>query len=58
LWLRLAGPGRIAIQSVFDRIEGEANISSASQNPLGGMGIGGLVGGEIIGSVLEGLFDD
>jgi len=28
LWLRLTGPGRVAIQSVFDRIEGEArNIS-------------------------------
>jgi uncharacterized protein (AIM24 family) len=24
LWLRLAGPGRVAIQSVFERIEGES----------------------------------
>lgn len=24
LWLRLAGPGRVAVQSVFERIEGEA----------------------------------
>jgi uncharacterized protein (AIM24 family) len=59
LWLRLVGPGRIAIQSVFDRIEGESNITGATQNPIGGMGIGGLVvGGEIIGSVLGSLFDD
>jgi uncharacterized protein (AIM24 family) len=53
LWLRLAGPGRIAVQSVFDRIEGESNITGASQNPLGGMDIGG----EIVGSLIEGLFD-
>jgi uncharacterized protein (AIM24 family) len=31
LWLRLAGPGRVAIQSVFERVEGEArNISGFS----------------------------
>ena len=24
LWLRLFGPGRVAVQSVFERIEGEA----------------------------------
>jgi uncharacterized protein (AIM24 family) len=24
LWLRLTGPGRVAIQSVFERIEGES----------------------------------
>jgi len=24
LWLRLIGPGRVAIQSVFERIEGES----------------------------------
>lgn len=31
LWLRLTGPGRVAIQSVFERIEGEArNLSSCS----------------------------
>jgi hypothetical protein len=24
MWLRLTGPGRVAIQSVFDRIEGES----------------------------------
>jgi hypothetical protein len=24
LWLRLSGPGRVAVQSVFDRIEGES----------------------------------
>jgi len=53
LWLRLAGPGRIAVQSVFDRIEGESNITGASQNPLGGMDIGG----EIVGSLIGGLFD-
>jgi uncharacterized protein (AIM24 family) len=52
LWLRLAGPGRIAVQSVFDRIEGESNITGAARNP-----IGGLVGGDIVGSLLEGLFD-
>ncbi len=31
IWLRLVGPGRVAVQSVFDRIEGEArNISNFS----------------------------
>jgi uncharacterized protein (AIM24 family) len=31
LWLRLQGPGRVAVQSVFDRIEGEGgNISNWS----------------------------
>src|SRR5579872_2719204 len=31
LWLRLWGPGRVAIQSVFDRVEGESrNIQSYS----------------------------
>jgi uncharacterized protein (AIM24 family) len=31
LWLRLTGPGRVAIQSVFERIEGESrNISGVS----------------------------
>jgi uncharacterized protein (AIM24 family) len=31
MWLRLMGPGRVAVQSVFDRIEGEArNISGFS----------------------------
>jgi uncharacterized protein (AIM24 family) len=31
IWLRLVGPGRVAVQSVFDRIEGESrNISSFS----------------------------
>ncbi|HZU25207.1 MAG TPA: AIM24 family protein [Bryobacteraceae bacterium] len=31
LWLRLTGPGRVAIQSVFERIEGEArNMTSFS----------------------------
>jgi len=31
IWLRLMGPGRVAVQSVFDRIEGEArNISNFS----------------------------
>jgi len=53
LWLRLAGPGRIAVQSVFDRIEGESNVTGASQNPLGGLGVGGT----IVGSLIEGLFD-
>ena len=32
LWLRLWGPGRVAVQSVFESIEGESrNISSCSQ---------------------------
>jgi len=53
LWLRLAGPGRIAVQSVFGQIEGESNITGASQNPLGGLNIGG----EIVGSLIKGLFD-
>jgi uncharacterized protein (AIM24 family) len=31
VWLRLSGPGRVAVQSVFERIEGEArNITSFS----------------------------
>ena len=31
LWLRLSGTGRVAVQSVFERIEGEArNISGYS----------------------------
>jgi uncharacterized protein (AIM24 family) len=31
IWLRLVGPGRVAVQSVFDRIEGESrNISGFS----------------------------
>lgn len=31
MWLRLIGPGRVAVQSVFDRIEGESrNISGYS----------------------------
>lgn len=31
LWLRLVGPGRVAVQSVFERIEGEArNITNFS----------------------------
>lgn len=54
LWLRLAGPGRIAVQSVFARIEGESNITGASRNPMSGFD----VGGEIVGSILEGLFND
>ena len=53
LWLRLAGPGRIAVQSVFSRIEGESNIIGASQNPRGGINIGGA----IVSSILDGLFD-
>ncbi len=53
LWLRLAGPGRIAVQSVFSRIEGESNIVGASQNPRGGTNIGG----DIVSSLLDGLFD-
>jgi uncharacterized protein (AIM24 family) len=53
LWLRLAGPGRVAIQSVFNRIEGETNITGASRNPMSGFDIGG----EIVGSILGGLFD-
>ena len=27
-WLRLSGPGRVAIQSVFERMEGESRILS------------------------------
>lgn len=53
LWLRLGGPGRIAVQSVFDRIEGESNITGASRNPMSGFDLGG----EIVGSILGGLFD-
>jgi uncharacterized protein (AIM24 family) len=53
LWLRLGGPGRIAVQSVFDRIEGESNITGASRNPMSGFDLGG----GIVGSIIEGLFD-
>ena len=53
LWLRLAGPGRVAIQSVFGRVEGESNITGASRNPFSGFDLGG----EAVGSILEGLFD-
>ena len=32
MWLRLRGPGRVAVQSVFDRLEAEnRNISNGSQ---------------------------
>jgi uncharacterized protein (AIM24 family) len=56
LWLRLTGPGRVAIQSVFDRVEGEERYTGGSRNYGPSTGSGGLMGdlfGEIIGSVLE-----
>jgi uncharacterized protein (AIM24 family) len=49
LWLRLQGPGRVAIQSVFDRVEGEENYASGLGN------FSGSGGGFGIGSVLEGI---
>lgn len=53
MWLRLVGPGRVAIQSVFERIEGEQqNVSSFSNNP-----IGGLIMGEMLGDALSSFFD-
>jgi uncharacterized protein (AIM24 family) len=57
LWLRLSGPGRIAVQSVFERIEGESNITGASRNPFGNPFSGMDIGGEVVGSIIEGLFD-
>lgn len=54
LWLRLAGPGRIAIQSVFERIEGEERYASGSSNfPFSG---GGAVG-EVLAEGLFSIFD-
>jgi len=32
LWLRLSGPGRVAIKSVFDRVEGEQNYLGGRHN--------------------------
>ncbi len=56
LWLRLTGPGRVAIQSVFERIEGEANYSSGfSGSGMGGFGLEVL--GEVAGSIIEGFGD-
>jgi len=54
LWLRLQGPGRIAIQSVFDRIEGEDNYAGGLSNRGP---VGGLVMGEVLGDVASSLFD-
>jgi uncharacterized protein (AIM24 family) len=54
LWLRLAGPGRIAIQSVFARIEGESNITGVPRNPINNIDIRN----QIVGSILEDLFDN
>jgi uncharacterized protein (AIM24 family) len=56
LWLRLTGPGRVAIQSVFDRIEGEDNYTGGFSNS----GSGGLMGevlGEVAGSIFEAFGD-
>jgi uncharacterized protein (AIM24 family) len=37
LWVRLSGPGRVAIQSVFEPVEGErGNITSTSSQPSWG----------------------
>ena len=52
IWLRLYGPGRVAIQSVFDRIEGEdRNITNTA-----GVASSAILGG-IVGSLLESAFD-
>jgi uncharacterized protein (AIM24 family) len=51
IWLRLQGPGRIAIQSVFERIEGEDRYYS------GGGGYAGALGAFSVGEVLGGLGD-
>jgi uncharacterized protein (AIM24 family) len=32
LWLRLTGPGRVAIQSVFERLEGESRNMTGCSN--------------------------
>ena len=56
IWLRLHGPGRVAIQSVFERMEGEdGNISGSSGINTNNF-VGGMVGG-ILGSVMESVFD-
>jgi len=56
IWLRLTGPGRVAIQSVFDRIEGEdRNITGASGSFTSGLA-GGILGG-MLGSMIESAMD-
>lgn len=61
LWLRLSGPGRVAIQSVFDRVEGEDGyISGYSNNPMmggGGSLLGGLAVGGLLMDIAGSLFD-
>jgi uncharacterized protein (AIM24 family)/RNA polymerase subunit RPABC4/transcription elongation factor Spt4 len=57
LWLRLSGPGRVAIQSVFDRIEGEANyVGGFSNSGSGGLGMEVL--GEVASSIFESFGDN
>jgi uncharacterized protein (AIM24 family) len=53
LWLRLYGPGRIAVQSVFERLEGESNITGVPRNQMVNVDIGD----QIVGSLLKNLFD-
>lgn len=58
LWLRLVGPGRIAIQSVFDQVEGEGRyVGGSSSSPLGGNMLGNVVMGEVVGDVISNIFD-
>jgi uncharacterized protein (AIM24 family) len=54
IWLRLSGPGRVAIQSVFDRVEGEDRyVAGYSSSPFGGGGSLGSMLLDIAGSAFE-----
>jgi len=55
LWLRLSGPGRVAIQSVFERVEGEERYISGGSSYRGGGGFD--IVGEGIASIFEGLME-
>lgn len=50
LWLRLVGPGRVAMQSVFAQIEGENQYQGGFSGPGP---VGGLVLGGVAGSLLD-----
>lgn len=55
LWLRLHGPGRVAIQSVFERVEGEDRYTTnqSYSPPSSGGGMLGDILADGIGSLFE-----
>ena len=58
MWLRLFGPGRVAIQSVFDHIEGEdRNISGSSGMGITGSNLLSGIAGGLLGSMIESALD-